>query len=254
MLIEYPALAPYGERYDGLVGVPLRVVVTLTAGSRVAGYDPVNLDNLLARAVVDEATEGLGLPDEPCAYRLPVPLQLLWTSDDDLPLWAATQFAPVGDSATDVAYWHKRAQPGRFTKTKSGRFSISATNGRYMERRVPLPTIVCDTWRADAIGDPEEVARLLASISYIGKRRTNGFGEVREWRVEPLESFQLVRDDRLTRPLPAEAVHLLRGVVPDAAPAPIGWTPPEWKPALFRLGWYAGTPCRVDWYEAARVD
>ncbi len=242
MLIEYPALTPYAERYADLVGVPLRITLTLTAGAAIAGYDPINLDNLLARAVVDEATEGLGLPAEPGAYALPAPLRCLWRSDDDLPLWAATQFAPASDAVKDVAYWHKRVQPGRFTGTKTGRFSVSSTNGRYMERRVPLPTTVCDTWTAEAIGDPDEIARLLTGISYVGKRRSNGFGEVRAWRVEPMDEFRLARDGRLLRPIPADAVELLGGMMPEGEPAPVGWTPPQWKPSLFRPGWWAGAP------------
>ncbi len=245
MLIDYPALARYSERYHRLAGVPLRVTLRLLPGSRVAGYDPINLDNLLARAIVEDATAGAGLPEEPGAYRLPAPLRCLWCSEDGLPLWAATPFRPVGQSVGDVAYWHKRIQPGRFTGTSSGNFSIRSTNGRWMERRVPLPTIVVDTWQADAIGDPAEVLRLLSRISFVGKRRSSGFGEVERWEVAPLSEFRLIDGDgRLTRPLPAGAVGLLEGLVPEGEAAPVGWTPPQWKPALFRPGWWTGTPCR----------
>lgn len=105
-------------------------------------------------------------------------------------------------------------------------------------------------YKAKAIGDPAEVGRLLAGISYVGKRRSNGFGEVCEWRVEPLEAFTLVRDERLTRSIPAEAVGLLQGYVPEGAPLPVAWTPPQWKPALFRPGWWTDTPCQMDWFKA----
>lgn len=243
-MIEYEPLRPYTERYAEIAAVPLRVTFTLRPGSRLAGYDPLNLDNLLARAVVDEATAGRGLPPVPEAYRLPVPLVCLWREPETgLPLWAATPFAPEGLSATDIAYWHKRAQSGRWTGTKTGRYSISSTNGRWMERRVPLPTTVAERWKADAQGDPEEVMRLLGKLSFIGKRRSCGFGEVREWRVEPAESFTLVHDELLTRPLPEGAVGLLgERLLPEGEPAPVGWTPPQWKPSLFRPGWWTGTP------------
>lgn len=254
--MDYEALTPYVERYAGATienpnVSPLRVVLTLRPGSRLAGYDPLNLDNLLARAVVDEATAGQGLPTTPQAYRLPVPLRCLWTEPETgLPLWAATPFSPLGESAPDVAYWHKRAQSGRWTGTKSGKYSISSTNGRWMERRVPLPTVVAEQWAADAVGDPGEVARLLANLAFVGKRRSCGFGEVATWRVEPLDAFLLVRDGLLTRPLPAGAAHLVaEHGRPDGEPAPVGWTPPQWKPDLFRPGWWTGTPVGVDWYD-----
>ena len=242
-MIEYEPLRPYAERYAEIAAVPLRVVLTLRPGSRLAGYDPLNLDNLLARAVVDEATEGRGLPSTPQAYRLPAPLVCLWREPESgLPLWAATPFTPMGESAPDISYWHKRAQPGRLTGTRSGQFAISSTAGRWMERRVPLPTVVATEWVADAEGDPQEVARLLSTLAWVGKRRSNGFGEVLAWSVEPLSGFRLVRDGRLTRPLPAGAGALLGTQKPEGEPAPIGWTPPQWKPDLFRLGWWTGTP------------
>ncbi len=250
-MVEYEALRPHGERYIELEVTPLRVVLHLQPGSRLAGYDPINLDNLLARMVVDEATEGRGLPFTPEAYNLPVPLKCLWRSDAGLPLWAATPFTPAADCADDVAYWHKRVQTGRFTGTKSGKYTISSTNGRYMERRVPLPTKVCDIWQADCIGNAAEVARLLAGCTYVGKRRTNGFGEVAHWEVQPLDAFALVRDDRLTRPIPAMAIELLNGHVPEGQPAPIGWTPPQWKPSIFAPGWWTGTPVIMDWFAGA---
>ncbi len=242
-MVEHPALVPYAERYAALEHVPLRVVCQLVPGGRLAGYDPLNLDNLLARLVVDEATAGLGLPTSAEPYRLPVPLACLWQEPrSGLPLWAATQFRPAAAHVKDVSYWHKRVQSGLWTGTARGTFTIAPQHGRWMERRVPLPTIVSDVWEAEAIGDPHEVARLLAGARFIGKRRTNGFGEVRRWTVEPLDEFRLVGAGRLLRPLPAAAVKLLGEQMPEGEPAPVGWTPPQWKPDLFRPGWWAATP------------
>jgi len=241
-MIDYPALMPFAERYAGLKMQPLIVRMVLRPGSRVAGYDPVNLDNLLARAVVDDATNGFGLPDSPDAYRLPVPLACLWRSQDGLPLYAATQFAPVGVSARDVAYWHKRQQDGRWTGTKSGKFSIPSTAGRYMERRVPLPTVVALAFEATCLGNAMEIARLLQGVTHVGKRRSNGFGEVQHWEIDDAPEFSLIVDGALTRPLPADALWLLpERHIPAGDPAPVGWTPPQWKPSLFAPGWWAGT-------------
>jgi len=245
-MIDYPTLEPYLERYEHLQHEPLHITLELVPGSRIAGYDPVNLDNLLARTVVDEATHGLGLPSTPEAYRLPVPLCCLWRSSEGLPLWAATPFFPAADHVADVAYWHKRAQTGEFTRTKSGRFAIRSTQGRWMDRRVPLPTQVCDRWEAWCIGNADEIARLLPPLTHIGKKRSMGFGEVRRWNIEPAASFDLVRDGRLTRSMPAMAVsELLPGREFAEEPAPVGWTPPQWKPSLFLPGWWPGTLVEV---------
>lgn len=239
-MIEYPALQPYAAQYWNLRGEPLRVTVRFKQGAHLAGYDPLNLDNLLARAVVEEATNTTGLPDTIDAYVLPVPLRCLWRSHAGLPLWAATAFRPVGMAVSDIAYWHKRAQSGRWSKGRSGKLTIITTKGRWMDRRVPLPTTLCETWVADCIGDAEEILRLLKRFAFIGKRRSNGFGEVKEWSIEP-GSFELVENGILTRSMPLEAAVPILGQVPSISPAPVGWTPPQWKPSLFLPGWWMGT-------------
>lgn len=250
-MIEHPALMPYFDRYAALDMQSLSVILALKPGARLAGYDPLNLDNLLARAVIEDATGKLGLPDSQDAYALPVPLDCLWHSPDGLPLWAATAFMPEGARASDVAYWHKRVQSGRFTRTKSGKFSIRSTSGRYMERRVPLPTTVAECWVATCIGNAEEIARLLRPLAFVGKRRTNGMGEVDHWEIVPGE-FALVRNGRLTRPMPMQAFDLSidllpGGALPEGTPSLVGWTPPQWKPSLFAPGWREGTPLAKDW-------
>lgn len=242
-MIDYDGLLPYGQRYESLSVEPLCVTVHLVPGSRIAGYDALNLDNLLARAVVEEATQGRGLPNTDQAYRLPVPLECLWRSENGFPLWAATPFVPMGLSAHDVAYWHKRAQSGAWTGAKRGTFAIRATQGRWMERRVPLPTTVAEQFVASCVGNAEEIARLLQLIGgHVGKRRSSGFGEVRGWEIGQGD-FGLVHEGRLSRSFPAMAIALLpAGTMPEGQPAPVGWTPPQWKPSLFMLGWWPGTP------------
>jgi hypothetical protein len=244
-------LQPYRDRYRRASFAPLRIRLTLRPGSHLAGHDPLNLDNLLARIVVDEATGGLGLPDYEAVGPLPVPLAALWHDEGGLPLWAATPFRPVGVVAPDITTWHKRAQPGTLTGTKTGRFNPDT--GRWQGRRIPLPTTLAESWEADAVGNPDEIARLLAPVPWVGKKRAQGFGEVLSWTVEAGD-FALTRDGRLTRPLPAAAVGLLGGLLPEGEPALVGWTPPQWKPKFFRPGWWTGTPVyphAADWFDAA---
>lgn len=240
-------LMRYEIRYRSIATEPLRVKLYLKPGSRLAGYDPLWLDNLLAWCVVQEATNGAGVPDHTKPYKLCAPLKCLWSSIDGLPLWAATPFSPAGVHGRDITYWHKRAQSGEWTGTKRGSFTISTTNGRWMERRVPLPTTVAEWWEATCIGNVEEIGRLLQMVTFVGKRRAMGMGEVDHWVIESGE-FALHEDGRLTRPLPAEFFAMdmstCDGLYPVGDPAPVGWTPPQWKPSLFRPGWWMGTELR----------
>lgn len=262
-LTDYAPLMPYAERYAALPMEPLRVTLELVPNTRVVSYDPINLDNLLARMVLEDATGGDStMPDTHQVYRLPAPLQALWTSEEGLPLYACTALSPGGHTISDVAYIHKRAQTGHFTAVKNGVMGISTTNGRWMDRRIPFPTaVVIDDdflrarlpayysvgatphcWFSDMIGNPEEIARLLLNVTFCGKRRAIGFGEVKAWHLDPIDSFPLEEDGCLTRILPEAALALLNGSLPEGLPIPIGWTPPQWKPSLHWLGWPAGTP------------
>lgn len=240
-LIEYAPLMPYAERYRHLEYVPLRVTAVLRSESLIA-VDPVRLDSLLARAVVNEATQGAGVPNEPYrGYIQPAPLATLWTSPGGFPLYAAGTFQPVGPALQDSIYLHKRQQPGNFTGTRTGRWSPGPGDGRFRDRRIMYPVIVCREWSADAIGNPDEIVRLLNRLIGIGKRRNVGFGAIKGWRIEPLETFSLVQDGTLIRPLPEDALHLIDGC-PEGVAIKVGWTPPYWKLALERQGWREGVP------------
>jgi hypothetical protein len=251
-MIHYSQFDAHKERYEALPMHAARVSFRLHYGAQLAGYDPLFLDNLLAWCVVTEATKGAGVPDAPNdGYDIPTPLRCLWRSAAGLPLWAATVFRPRGTQATDIAYYHKRQQTGVWTGTANGRFNITPSDGRWTERRVPLPTAIAEWWEAECIGNANEIRRLLTEYAnFVGKRRAVGFGAIDEWKVEECEEFNLIHDDRITRPLPAEAFDtdatLLGGRLPEGAPMITGWTPPQWKPALWSLGWRTGTPLEDD--------
>jgi len=250
-MIDHPALMPYVEKYENLQGEPLRIILRILPGSQMALYDLLNLDNLLARCVVDEATQGQLLSNSQEPYRLPVPLRRLWTSTDGYPLWAVTPFWPEGLVTDDVIYFHKKQHSGRYTKTKSGEFAVRQGQGRYMERRIAQPCRVCSEWHAWCIGDGEEIARLLGDKAHVGKRRHAGLGAVQQFQVESANEFLQVRDGHLLRAVPAEALPVvLPNVRMAEAPAPIGWTPPQWKRELFRPGWWPGAQVEVDFFEA----
>lgn len=238
-MLHLPELDAYEERYGGIETQPLRVTCRLRPGGNTCGYDDPFLDNLLAWAVMREATNGAGLAGSQQAYALPLPLRCLWRDSEGLPLWAATQLRPQGLAEGDVTFYHKRPPEGRYTKTKSGRFAPTPQEGRWAERRIPTPCMVAQRWEAMCDGNAEEIARLLAGIPFIGKHRGAGHGEVEEWVVEPMDEFRLVEEGRFTRTMPRAAAEALGLPMPMGEAAPVGWTPPQWKPSLFADGWWA---------------
>ena len=209
---------------------PLRVTIHLQPNSRIVNYDPVHLDGLLARAVVERATEGRLLADSEDGYWIPLPLDMLWQSGEGYPLWASTVLYSTTDTIDDIYVRHKRNSGGEFHDKKK----LVTRAGPWMERRIPTPTLVCDTLEALCIGNAECVKSLLVGFTHIGKLR---LARVNTITVEPIDAFSLWRNGRLMRPMP-----IASGVIAlTERPSLVGWTPPQWKPSLFSLGWPTGT-------------
>jgi len=211
----------------------LRVTFNLRPNSRIVNYDPIHLDGLLARAIVEIVTEGRLLADNKDGYWIPLPLKMLWQSEGGYPLWAASVLYPVADTVDDIYVRHKRNSEGFLHSKKK----LITKCGPWMERRLPTPVQVCEVYEARCIGNQELVAGLLKIFTHIGKLR---LGRLDGITVEPStysERDIVERENVLIKPVPALAkmTPRLRN------PSLIGWTPPHWKPSLFASGWRVGT-------------
>lgn len=231
-----PEVAPYWERYtDPAFQAQMRPLV-IRAGvvGPVAGYDRLQLDNLLAGQVLREALGGDLVDGQQAPYLLPAPLYLLWRDPAyGLPLWASNPFVPEGQSVRMSIYWHKRMVRGELmpdqyqepgTK-KPKRPDVAGIKGRYKEKRIPLPAEQAPVWSATCIGDADEIARLLERVTALGKRR---LGLVQWWEVADIERFEI------GRPVPEAYCDDLPAGLPRKF---AGWTPPYFPGVPPCQGW-----------------
>jgi len=237
-MIQIPEFRSYAEYYAVLPLESLRVTVTLRQAMIL--YDPVYLDNLLARAVLEKARGHAILNNTSEPYEFPLPLKRLWTAENGCPLWAASVFLPEGKTITDIIYLHKRLGRLEFSEKQP-----KSNVGRWMDRRIPYQTKQTETkrWHALCIGNEQEIACLLPLIRFLGKRRNVGFGEVAQWDVEAWDGSDvdtMVQEGHLVHALPEGAAEIL-GLQLEGSPSLVGWTPPQWKPSLFAQGWRIGT-------------
>lgn len=98
---------------------------------------------------------------------------------------------------------------------------------------MPLIVTVCSAVTWSAIGDPEELRRLLQPISAIGKKRGHGEGTVTGWDVTPArrsawEAAHLHADGNLGRPCPADC---LPAELQTPRPSLTGLRPPYMHPS-----------------------
>lgn len=240
----YIPLQLYADLYPALEMSPLVITCTLAAFSQVITYQHIHFDNLLASTVVQEAQHDCYWEWEDEAKPLPVPLKVLWESNSGLPLYASSSMYPVGDVFNDVTYFHKRVPTGEWSRTnKSGKVQLSPVRGRYMERRIPFRTSIIHKLQARVIGNADEIARLLEKITHIGKKRSAGYGEVCEWEITEAKLRDvdcLVKNGKLARPIPAWCTESLKIDI-NAPMVMVGWSPPQWNPAGFEMGWPFGT-------------
>jgi hypothetical protein len=234
-MIGISELREYHLNRDPARHEPFRV--TLHLKTPVVLYDPLRLDALLSYAVVSSLN--LRLPQSAEPYFLPVPLRCEWTHPKlKLPLWACTDLEPCEPNTIVSAFWHKRTiRPELLKRSRSGKpVNIRGTQGAEKEYRIPLPQHTSHKWRCEGVGDIEEVCRLLKGVGSVGKKRSQGYGIVQRWEIEPIEGFAFREGDgRVKRPLPGAFIMERQGVVGITATSLSGWTPPYWLQSTWVL-------------------
>lgn len=109
-----------------------------------------------------------------------------------------------------------------------------------------LPLKLVETPRIDwfAVGDKEEIERLLFLCDFIGKKRSQGKGQVCRWEVREIEGDYSLWDvyGNLARPMPLSLIGAVAGTPPFNGGACYdfvnncgimnwGWRTPYWLPA-----------------------
>lgn len=197
---------------------PLEVIAHMATG--VAHTLPwgISLDGILAselwhqtKTSFDLATPALDADNPP---DLDLPLAVCSTPDASQWHWAATCGYPDPiPPQPDVHHWTGRVDHRHVEHLATGLpKTVSDRQGRYRARRMPLLTTPCRTLTWHAVGDLDQVTKLLADVHAIGKKRSQGEGRVLSWsitRAPHLDEFSaghLSPAGTLGRPCPADCL------------------------------------------------
>ncbi|GEM_PF-2714381 len=216
--------------HDAWQGADMRpLLVRAVLGTPYVPAEPdgrIHLDGVLVWAVANTFPYPLRFPDDSAAV-FPLPVHLAWVSRDGLPLWAASDLLPQGQTLRDKEYWHKR-YPTAEAEWSSKR-NANMRSGRWKEYRIPMPTVRVPELRAVVVGIHTEIERLLDVVTHIGKKPSQGFGRVVRWLVEPIDEpvEEIVGAAVMERTTPIAYWHD-RGRIPDGRLTYGGWTPPYW--------------------------
>lgn len=87
-----------------------------------------------------------------------------------------------------------------------GRAEIDTARGFFKAYRNPLVYHVMPEIVFYAVGDKAEIERLLQNIAYLGKKSSQGYGEVAEWEIEVIdEDKSIFNNGKIARIIPALA-------------------------------------------------
>jgi len=102
--------------------------------------------------------------------------------------WAAS-FAVYQTRGKFIDHWHKRFDK-EYERFLGGRkMTFYPQSGRFRSYRMPLPGDLAERIIWYCCGNPDETLKLLigAAITHIGKKRSQGRGLIKQWKVEETE-------------------------------------------------------------------
>lgn len=108
------------------------------------------------------------------------------------------------------------------------RAKVNGSEGHFKAYDKPRYDREMQTIHWFAVGDRDRILELLQPVTNLGKKRSQGCGQVHKWEVLPFEhDWHLWRGDKLARPMPV-------GMIPQPQSINMmqwGWRPPTWLAA-----------------------
>lgn len=193
---------------------PLKITAHLRSGFTAAFDWSVSIDGILAyqfmleKLGVDAFTETHGITSEQEPV-IGLPLAVEQFNND---WWYQCSRPFFRQYATHVTKMHRRfnAQEAELYVGDKTRI-VQTTKGPHKNARLSIPKFITSEVTWYAVGDKEEIERLLGHITHIGGQRRSGFGAVGRWSVAEHDSID---DCRFKRALPIEfaEIHGIEGV------------------------------------------
>lgn len=198
-MIHFPELDEYGQRIASLPHEPLKITALLT--SPYVSTDYIFFDALISSAVWQDCMgdNAFNIPENKTdIFCISLPLKRIGTKE---PFYAASIGFPK-HSVEGTARWRKQTDIESKKKIRIG-------SGEYKRYDMPMPYTSAEELIFYANGNKEEIKRLLEYIPGIGKKRTQGYGNVRSWKVESsINDWSVVKDGIPMRPIPVSEAEI----------------------------------------------
>ena len=192
-MIHFTELDEYGQHISSIKHNFLKITAVLT--SPYVSTDYIFFDALISSAVWQDCMKekAFNIPENKTdIFYIPLPIKQVGTKE---PFYAASIGFPK-HAVEGTARWRKQTDIESKKKIRIG-------SGEFKRYDMPMPYTSAEKIIFYANGNKAEIERLLAYIPGIGKKRTQGYGNVRSWYVEELDhDLSIVKDGMPMRPIP----------------------------------------------------
>lgn len=183
------------------------------------------LDGLLQWLWLDQENLAASSPQPDTLIEAPIPLRQ--DAIKEQKFWACSSPFYQIESEQIIRYRKRWDYQDRYCAWGKRKAKVNSGEGNTKSYDIPLRLVVTDRVDWFAVGDPEPISRLLANCTNIGKKRSQGKGQVSSWNVKEFScDWSLYRNGRLTRPFPAHLMPSIEGYDLFFW----GWKPPVWLP------------------------
>lgn len=139
--------------------------------------------------------------------------------------------APIYSYVVDQqSRYRKRWTPDQDGTINWGKRRAKFSTSEGAEKSYDLPLFLRLTHRIDwyCVGEAEAIQQLLIPVKGIGKKRSQGFGQIAKWDVVKIDNdWSVVKDSVLMKPLPGYILEYLR-IKKNYNMMQWGWKPPAW--------------------------
>jgi hypothetical protein len=192
-MIHFPELDEYGKRIAFLPNETLKITASLT--SPYVSTDYIFFDALVSSSVWQDMMQdkAFNVPENKTdTFYIPLPIKQIGTKE---PFYSASTGFPK-QAVEGTARWRKQTDIESRKKIRIG-------SGEFKRYDIPMPYTSAEEIIFYANGNKAEIERLLAYIPSIGKKRTQGYGNIRTWQVDQSEhDWSIVKDGVPMRPIP----------------------------------------------------
>ena len=193
MAIHFKELDDYGARIAPIEHEPLKITASLT--SPYVSTDYIFFDALISSAVWQDCMKdkAFNTPENKTdTFYIPLPIKHIGAKET---FYSASIGFPK-QAVEGTARWRKQTDIESTKKIRIG-------SGEFKRYDMPMPYTSAEEIIFYTNGNKAEIERLLAYIPGIGKKRTQGYGNVRTWQVEQSEhDWSIVKDGVPMRPIP----------------------------------------------------